>query len=160
VIAIHAAFAVAVHVQSRLVEIASVPDIPSAGAAPFAAFSTVTSHLAAVGAVTDMAEDDPVHALERHPSAHSTNSRARIPRVQMQAVCRAPFACRIAQQFPRPPADAGGRTRLTGGGQVRPHAKQSRRATRGVREHEIARQGARSQRRSTRVIEVPSNSSR
>lgn len=81
-IAIHAAFAAAVHVQSRLVEIASVPDIPSEGAAPFAAFSTVTSHLAAVGAVTDMAEDDPVHALERHPSAQSANSRARIARVQ------------------------------------------------------------------------------
>ena len=82
VIAIHAAFAVAVQVQSRLVEIASVPDIPSAGAALVAAFWTVTSHLAAVGAVTDMAEDDPVHALESHPSAQSANSRSRIARVQ------------------------------------------------------------------------------
>jgi hypothetical protein len=81
VIAIHAAFVVAVHVQSRLVEIASVPDIPSAGAARVAAFSTMTSHLAAVGEVTEMAEEDPVHALERHPSAQSANSRARMPRV-------------------------------------------------------------------------------
>jgi hypothetical protein len=78
VIAIHAAFVVAVHVQSRLVEIATVPDIPSAGAAPSAAFWRVTSHLAAVGAVTDMAEDDPVHALESHPRAQSANSRVRI----------------------------------------------------------------------------------
>ena len=90
VMAIHAAFAVAVQVHSRLVEIASVPDIPSAGAAAVAAFSMVTSHLAVVGEVTDMAEDEPVHALERHPSAHSANSRARMRACKLQAVCRAP----------------------------------------------------------------------
>jgi hypothetical protein len=45
--------------------------------------------LAVVGAVTEIAEDEPVHALERHPSAHSQNSRARIARVTVQAVCRA-----------------------------------------------------------------------
>jgi hypothetical protein len=78
VIAIHAAFVVAVHVQSRLVEIASVPDIPSEGIAPSVGFWTLTSHLRAVGAVTDMAEDDSVHALASQPSAQSANSRARI----------------------------------------------------------------------------------
>jgi hypothetical protein len=42
VIVIQAAFVVAVHVQSRLVVIASVPDIPPDGAGVAVAISTVT----------------------------------------------------------------------------------------------------------------------
>ena len=100
VTAIHAAFVVAVHVQSRLVEIASVPDMPPAGAAPVAAFSTVTTHLAAVGAVTEIADDDPVHALARHPSAHSPNSRARMARVHGANGLPSPAAFVGAALFP------------------------------------------------------------
>jgi len=81
VIAIHATFAAAVHVQSRLVEIASVPDIPSGGAASALAFSTATSHLAAVGDVTEMDEEVPVHALQMNHSAEIANSRARMARL-------------------------------------------------------------------------------
>jgi hypothetical protein len=89
VIAIQAAFVVAVQVQSRLVVIASVPDIPSAGAGVVAATSTVTWHLTAVGADTEMDEDRPVHALEMTHSAEIANSRAFIGvPAQVQARCR------------------------------------------------------------------------
>jgi hypothetical protein len=42
VMASHAAFELAVHVQSRVVLMATDPDIPSAGAASCGAFSTAT----------------------------------------------------------------------------------------------------------------------
>jgi len=75
----HAALDAAVHVQSRLVVIAIVPDMPADGAWP-AVLSTLTSHLASVGDVTEMDEDDPVHALASTASAQSANSRARTAR--------------------------------------------------------------------------------
>jgi hypothetical protein len=78
VIVIQAAFVVAVHVQSRLVVIASVPDIPPDGAGVAVAISTVTWHLTAVGADTEMDEDLPVHAFQRTHSAEIANSRARM----------------------------------------------------------------------------------
>lgn len=68
VIAIQAAAVLAVQVQSRFVEISSVPDIPAAGVVAAGAFSTATSHLADVGDVTDMLVDDPVHPLARTAS--------------------------------------------------------------------------------------------
>lgn len=78
----------AVQVQSRLVAIASVPDIPSAGAASAIPFSTTTSHLTAVGDVTEMDEEVPVHALERKQNAQIANSPARIGAAStLQAVC-------------------------------------------------------------------------
>jgi hypothetical protein len=88
VIAIQAAVVVAVQVQSRLVAIASVPDIPSAGAASAIPFSTTTSHLTAVGDVTEMDEEVPVHALERKHNAQIANTPARIGApCMLQAVC-------------------------------------------------------------------------
>jgi len=78
VIEIQPAFVVAVHVQSRLVVIASAPDMPSAGAISAGASAIATSHLAVVGAVTDV--DVPVQALQRNHSAPATNGRAPIAR--------------------------------------------------------------------------------
>jgi hypothetical protein len=78
VIEIQPAFVVAVHVQSRLVVIASVPDMPSAGAVSAGASAIATSHLAVVGAVTDV--DVPVQALQRNHSAQIANGRAPIAR--------------------------------------------------------------------------------
>jgi hypothetical protein len=85
---IQAAFVVAVQVQSRLVVIASVPDMPSGGAGSAGASAMATSHLTAVGAVTEVVDEVPVHALQRSHSAHIANSRARIAASTMQAVCR------------------------------------------------------------------------
>lgn len=78
VIAIQPAAVFAVHVQSRFVEIWSVPDMPAAGVAAAGGFSIETSHLADVGEVTDMLVDDPVQALARTESAPITRSRRRI----------------------------------------------------------------------------------
>jgi hypothetical protein len=59
--AIHEAPLDAVQVQSRVVEIVSVPDIPAAGALAAGGFSTVTWHFAAVGDVTEIDDEEPVH---------------------------------------------------------------------------------------------------
>ena len=71
------AVVLAVQVQSRLVEIDRELAIPSAGAASRAAFSTATSHFAAVGDVTEIDEDVPLQAVARNQSAQIANSRAR-----------------------------------------------------------------------------------
>jgi hypothetical protein len=75
---IHAAVVLAVQVQSRLVEIARELEIPSAGAASRVAFSTATSHFAAVGALTEMDEDVPLQAVAKNHSAQIANGRARM----------------------------------------------------------------------------------
>src|SRR4051812_32230610 len=79
--AIHDAALDAVHVHSRFVEIASVPDIPAAGAALAGASSTLTWHFAAVGDVTEIDDDEPVQEQRRTESRAIGNSRARMARV-------------------------------------------------------------------------------
>src|SRR4029079_6493191 len=66
------------HVHSLCGEIVSDADIPAAGAAAAGAFSTVTWHFAAVGADTEIDDDEPVHEQARTASRKSGNSRARI----------------------------------------------------------------------------------
>jgi hypothetical protein len=78
VIAIQAVFVLAVQVQSRLVEIARVLVIPSAGAASRVAFSTATSHFAAVGADTEIDDEVPPQAAAKNHSAQIANGRARM----------------------------------------------------------------------------------
>ena len=78
VIASHAVLVLAVHVQSRLVEIDRELEIPSAGAASRAVFSTATSHFTVVGAVTEIEEDVPLQAVARNQSAQIANGRARM----------------------------------------------------------------------------------
>jgi hypothetical protein len=121
VIAIQAAVVVAVQVQSRLVAIASVPDIPSAGAASTVVLSTTTSHLTAVGDVTEMDEEVPVHAVERKHSAQIAKSRARIGAAcTLQAVCLRWGSAEIAElnghlvsfQVPTAPGGRTGNCRL------------------------------------------------
>jgi hypothetical protein len=58
---IQATLLAAAHVQSRLVVIARVPDMPSAGIE--AGLATLTSHFGVVGEVTERDVDVPVHAL-------------------------------------------------------------------------------------------------
>jgi hypothetical protein len=70
----------ALHVQSRLVSTASVPDMPLAGAAPAVSLPTVTLHLLSVGAVIDVDEEDFVHEVARAHSAAIANGRARTAR--------------------------------------------------------------------------------
>ena len=65
----------ALHVQSRLVSTASVPDIPVAGAAAVS-LPTVTLHLLSVGDVTDVDEEDFVHEVATTHSAAIANGRA------------------------------------------------------------------------------------
>jgi hypothetical protein len=75
-------------VQSRVVVIASVPDIPVAGAVLPASVATETSHFSADGAVVEIDVDEPAQAAARTESAHSANSRARTAVSTVQAVCR------------------------------------------------------------------------
>jgi hypothetical protein len=57
--------------------IASVLDIPPAGAALGLPPSMVTWHLEPEGAVVEMEDDEPAHAVARMASAGITNCRAR-----------------------------------------------------------------------------------
>src|SRR6186997_2733945 len=78
----HAAFELAVQVQSRVVLMATDPVMPSAGAASLGAFSTDTWHFATVGAVTEMDEEVPVQAADTNHSAQMVNGRARMAAMQ------------------------------------------------------------------------------
>jgi hypothetical protein len=70
------------HVQSRVVVIANVLDIPLAGAVP-ALPSMLTWHFELEGAVVEMEDDEPAQAAARTASVGITNCRART----------APLAC-------------------------------------------------------------------
>ena len=83
----------ALHVQSRLVSTASVPDMPFAGAAPAVSLPTVTLHLLSVGDVTDVDEEDFVHEVARAHSAAIANGRARTARCES--------AIRLPTELPR-----------------------------------------------------------
>jgi hypothetical protein len=80
VIATQSALVAAVQVQSRVVVIATVLDIPAAGAVRPFSLSTSTSHFAVVGAVVENDVDEPVQAAARSRHAHNPNSRARTAR--------------------------------------------------------------------------------
>jgi len=82
VIASQAALELAVHVQSRLVVIETEPVAPSAGADSVGAFSSVTWHLTAVGAVTEIDDDVPLQAVANNDSAQNAYGRARTAEVQ------------------------------------------------------------------------------
>lgn len=96
----HAALAAAVQVQSRFVVTDSVPDIPEAGAVTALLPSMATSHLASVGEVTEIDDDDPVQALAKTQHAMSANSRAR---TAAEAIAiRLPQRCSRARDTAQP----------------------------------------------------------
>jgi hypothetical protein len=69
-------------VQSRVVVIVRVLDIPPAGAVPALLASMLTWHLELEGAVVEMEDDEPAHAAATAARMDITNCRART------ALCR------------------------------------------------------------------------
>ena len=72
---------VADQVQSRAVVTVMVPSAPAGGAIPERVLEILTSHRAAVGAVTAMLDEVPPQEMASSARANGANSRARIARV-------------------------------------------------------------------------------
>ena len=76
------------HVQSRVVVIANVLDIPLAGAVLGLPPSIVTWHFGLAGAVVEIEDDEPAHAIARAASEEIANSRTCTAAYGVQSTCR------------------------------------------------------------------------